>query len=158
MAIEFRYGRIVWRVDTPDEAIALRQKLEAQDEAAIQHGEEPWEIEGDTERVWTPDTAMELLQTLGPQQHLFLQVMYEDRLITSDDAIKRLSLDSELAFAGVLSGLSKQLKKMDIKPWQLYTTQAQWLGKEKKRSFGLLNAFRWAAHELRWPANWNRYK
>ncbi len=155
MAIEFKHGGRLWRADTPEEAIALRKKLEAEDEYALEIGEEP---DWTQEEVWTPDAAMGLLENIGRQQELFLQAMYQDDVITSNEAIKRLSLDSELAFAGVLSGLSKQLKKLEKKPWELYTTQVRWNGKEKTRSFRLSNGFRWAAHELGWPENWKKFE
>jgi hypothetical protein len=155
MAIEFKHGGRVWRADTPAEAIALRRRLEAEDQQAVEMGEEPdWR----TERIWTPDVVMELLQSVGPQQELFLHALYEHPELTSENAIKYLSLDSDLAFAGVLSGLSKQLKKLGLKPWELYSTQVQWKGKGKSRAFCLLGNFRMAAHELGWPENWKTGK
>jgi hypothetical protein len=151
MAIEFKHGGRTWRADTVEEAISLRRRLESEDRAAIEEGEEPDTI---TEQVWTPDNVMELLRALGNQQKMFLSIMFEGGTVTSDTAMAKLHLGSDLALAGVLSGLSKQLKKLGIKPWDLYTTQVAWAGKEKARSFSLSNGFRWIATTLGWPEKW----
>lgn len=152
MAIEFKHSGKLWRADTVEEAIELRRRLELEDRVAIEAGEEP---EWEAEHVWAPDTVMELLKSVGEHQKLFLRALFEHKgELTSDKVLKELSLDSEVSFAGVLSGLSKQLKKLNIKPWALYTVQVQWTAKTKTRSFKLSNDFRWAALELGWPDKW----
>jgi hypothetical protein len=151
LAIRFKHGGREWCADTVEEAIALREQLEFKDRQAIEDGQEPDWI---TEDVWTPDNAMELLKNLGSQQKKFLKLMFDGGQVTSDEAMKQLKLGSALVLAGVLSGLSKQLKKLGVKPWDLYTTQVQWSGKEKERSFRLSGGFRWAAGELGWPEKW----
>ncbi len=151
MAIEFMHNGRLWRADTEDEAIRLRQKLEAQDRIAAERGEEP---DIARESVWTPDMAMELLKNAGDLQRRFLRVLYEGTEIGSEKIIKKLALDSEIAFAGVLSGLSKQLKKLGVKTWDLYDTRVEWTGKVKSRSFQLAADFRWVATEIGWPERW----
>ena len=151
MAIEFMHNGRLWRADTEDEAIKLRRKLEDQDRVAEEMGQEPDSVR---ESVWTPDMAMELLKNAGELQKKFLRVLYEGTEVTSDKVIKKLALDSEIAFAGVLSGLSKQLKKLGVKPWNLYDTRVQWSGKVKNRSFQLAGDFRWVAVEIGWPEKW----
>ncbi len=141
----------MWRADTEDEAIRLRKKLEDRDVLAAEMGEEPDAL---SENIWTPDMAMELLKNAGDRQKRFLRMLYDDGTVTSDKAIKKLSLDSEMAFAGVLSGLSKQLKKLGVKPWNLYSTQVEWTAKVKNRSFSMSQDFRWIATEIGWPERW----
>jgi len=151
MAIEFKHGGRVWRADTPAEAIRLRTQLEAQDTESIEEGEEPDHL---TEPIWTPDKVMDLLNNVGRHQKLFLKILFDDRVVTSTSVIKKLELKSEESFAGVLSGLSKHLGKIGVKPWDLYTVQVKWDGKDKTRSFQLVNNFRWIAQQLGWPEKW----
>jgi hypothetical protein len=151
MAIEFKHGGRMWRADTAKEAITLRRQLETDDEAALQHGEEPDWI---TEPVWTPDSIMELLRGLGQQQKMFLKVLCERQVVKSEQVIDLLPVKSEVSLAGVLSGLSKQLKKLGFKPWDLYAVTVEWTGKDKTRSFRLVGNFRWAANEIGWPEKW----
>ena len=151
MAIKFKYGGRMWGADTPDEAIRLREELEARDAAALDAGQEPDHL---TEAVWTPDKVKDLLDGVGRQQQLFLKVLFDKHSATSTEIIKQLELKSEEAFAGVLSGLSKQLGKLGIKPWYLYAVHVTWDGKGKTRSFQLTSNFRWIAQQLGWPEDW----
>lgn len=151
MAIEFKHNGRLWRADTVEEAVALRLKLESMDQAAFEAGEElPYVYR---EQVWTPDTITDLLKNAGALQLRFLKAISEKRL-ASEDLVAQLGLQSEIALAGVLSGLSKQLKKLGIKPSDLYTVDVSWTGKNKTRTFVLVNEFRWAAGELGWPEKW----
>lgn len=151
MAIEFKHRGRLWRTDTAREAIALRRQLEADDEAALEAGEDPSDVE---DQMWTPDFVVDLLRGAGENQKNFLRVLFENRRISSTDVIAKLALQNEITLAGVLSGLSKQLKKFNLKPWDLYTVQIQWDGKGKIRSFCLAQTFRWAAMQLGWPDEW----
>ena len=153
VAIEFMHNGKLWRADTKEEAISLRRTLEMEDRIATESGEE---IDVVQENVWTPDMAMDLLKRAGQLQKEFLRTLYDGdgAEISSDKIIKKLSLRSEEAFAGVLSGLSKQLKKLGVKPWNLYDTRVEWDGKVKNRSFQLKSDFRWIATEIGWPEKW----
>jgi hypothetical protein len=150
MAIEFVHGGRLWRADTPEEAIRLRKHLEVQDEAAFNTGEGPDVIE---EQVWTPDAVTDLLNGIGNRQKQFLRVLFEERTLTTDKVLEKLPLD-HASFAGVLSGLSKQLKKQKLKTWQLYNARVEWDGKTQVRTFSLSADFKWAARELGWPEKW----
>src|SRR6185437_10378286 len=81
MAIEFKHGGRIWRADTPEEAIALRQQLETADELAWL--EDP-PLDSLPENVWTHDSVMELLNSLGGPQHAFLRLLNEHGKLTSD--------------------------------------------------------------------------
>ena len=152
MAIEFKHCGRQWRADTVEEALALRKRLDDEDKIAFMSGEEPASEES---HAWTPDVVTELLQSLGEHQKSFLCTLCEHRdFLPSDQIVKKLSLQSEVSFAGVLSGLSKQSKKLNIMPWDLYEVQVSWKGKSKTRSFKLSRGFRWALDELGWPENW----
>lgn len=97
---------------------------------------------------------MDLLKNAGHLQKSFLRAIYDKGGITSDEVVKVLKFDSDVALAGVLSGLSKQLKKLSMKPGDLYIVQVSWNGKTKTRGFSMANDFRWTAEELGWPEKW----
>jgi len=157
MAIEFKHGGRVWRADTPEEAIALRRKLEAADQEALSHGFPPdWSKDDGS---WTPDTVTDLLREAGPNQKGLLMLLHErEGMVPSGDVIRALGLSSEVALAGVLSGLSKQLKKLGLKTWDLYTTHVTWDGKTKARWFQLAGDFVKEAEKLGWPEGWKDYE
>jgi hypothetical protein len=150
MAFELtdRDGR-KYRIDTVDEVMALRDRLKMADRTSPRSREK-------SQRNWTPDTAMEMLEKIGPLQRQFLAELAKggDPYATSEDIVKALKLDSEIAFAGVLSGLSKQLKKLSLKPYDLYLVRVAWSGKEKMRLFNLTEDFRLTADEIGWPDAW----
>jgi hypothetical protein len=148
VAIEFKHSGRVWRADTPEEAIALRERLEARSRDDAKEGVDQ------EEGVWTPDTALELLEGIGNKQKEFLRFLFEHTEVSDVQVVKELKLTSPLSLAGVLSGLSKQAKKQDIKPWHLYVTTVEWDGKDKSRSFYLGRGFRLAAEEIGWPDKW----
>jgi hypothetical protein len=152
VAIEFKHRGKSWRADTIEEALALRNTLEEADRIAIECGDE---LESEEGPSWTPDVFTELLRSVGEHQKSFLRALYEHREgLGSDQIVKELSLESEVSLAGVLSGLSKQSKKLGIMPWKLYEVQVTWRTKGKTRFFKLSRGFRWAADELGWPENW----
>jgi len=151
VGIEFKHNGRLWRVDTVDEAVALRKRLDLEDQISFDSGEElPYVYR---EQVWTPDTVTDLLKNAGNLQKRFLRILADGR-VTSENLVVSLGIDSEVSLAGVLSGLSKQLKKLGVKPSDLYAVEVSWTGKNKTRHFRLVNEFRWAATELGWPEKW----
>jgi hypothetical protein len=149
MAIKFKHGGREWEADTPGEAIALRKQLEVRDDLAMENGED---LDWITEPVWTPDRIQELLGGLGIQQKSFLLLLFDAGSITSLDVKEKLRLGSETALAGVVSGLSKQLQKLGLRPEDLYSVSVRWSGKEKRRTFHMSHNFRWVAEsQMGWP-------
>jgi hypothetical protein len=152
--IEFKHSGRIWKTETVEEAIALRRKLEINDQVAFEAGEDVDIYEEDRRQVWTPDTVMDLFKGIGSQQKRFLKALAEGTETPSEQILGVLGLQSEVSFAGVLSGLSKQLKKLGINTADLYTVSVKWTAKNKARSFRLSPSFRAAAGELGWPENW----
>ncbi len=156
MGIQFSHRGKEWRADTVEEALELRAKLEAQDQADFDSG--AWFGEEDSHpeaaKVWTPDAVTDLLNNSGDLQRRFIRLISENTELTSEEIVKKLRLDSEVAFAGVLSGLSKQMKRLGISPDHLYTVTVTWSGKIKTRTFKIIRQFKWAAGELGWPDEW----
>lgn len=149
MAIEFKHNGRTWRADTVEEAVALRRRLEADDEWLLEQGEAPDVVNED---VWNPDTAVDLLKACGQLQKQFLKFLFESRGFVDGEAIvKALKIDSGEALAGVLSGLSKRLRKIDRRTSDLYAVEVEWGKDGKVRRFCLDGTFRWAVEQLGWP-------
>jgi len=156
MAIEFEHRGRKWKADTPEEAIRLRRQLEKIDVEEEQFGELNLGAEYDEqlriETVWTPDIFWAFIENIGRQQRETVKALLENpRGITSSKLAQRLKLPNEMALAGVLSGLSKQLKKLDLKPAHLYSVNTRWMSDKKEREFVTHRAFDLAAEEIGWP-------
>lgn len=156
MAIEFEHRGRKWKADTPEEAIRLRRELEQIDAEEQQFGELDLSGEYDEqlriETVWTPDIFWTFIENIGRQQIEAVKALVENpRGITSGQLAERLKLPNEMALAGVLSGLSKQLKKLNLKPAHLYSVNTRWKGNTKEREFVTHRAFDLAAEEVGWP-------
>ena len=157
MAIEFEHRGRKWKADTPEEAIRLRRKLEQIDAEEEQFGELDLRGEYDEqlriETVWTPDIFWTFIENIGRQQIEAVKALVENpRGITSGQLAERLKLPNEMALAGVLSGLSKQLKKLNLKPAHLYSVNTRWVSENtKEREFVTQRAFDLAAEEVGWP-------
>jgi hypothetical protein len=149
MAIEFEHRGKKWRCDTVEEAVSLRRNLEIND---AQLGRDEHE-----QHVWTPDLLMEFFDGLGPLQKQFLVEVHGTHRINSWTLVKKLKLESEIALAGVLSGLSKRLKKMSMIPSDVYRVDVSWEDKTtKERAFTLAPDFLFSASELGWPEVWEQ--
>jgi hypothetical protein len=151
IAIEFKHRGKTWRADTIEEAVELRKKLESEDRRSPNWDKAAQELIDREQSPWTPDTVMELVNGLGQLQRKFLAVVFEFSHVTSASVVSKLKLDSAVALAGVLSGLSKQLKKMGISPRKLYRVDIKWDGKTKERFFDLAPDFKMTAIEMGWP-------
>jgi hypothetical protein len=150
MAIEFTFNGEVWRADTPEEAIALRSKLEW----APRYPADPHLAMEEADKFWTPDRFMDVINGIGRLQHLLLASICWKPGASSSELVQWLGLDSEVALAGVISGLSKQLKQVAVEPKQVFLITVKWAGKKKNRTFLLDDFFQGAASDQNWPDAW----
>ena len=151
MTVELEYKGKKYRVETIQEAVELQHQLDQHEAIHGSFHREP------LPRVWTADLAMDLLNGIGEMQKKFLAVLSKGSL-TSSDLAEQMGMSSEIALAGVVSGLSKQLGKMSITPSSLYRVDVAWKDKHKIRSFVLSSDFRDALTELGWPEVWQAGK
>jgi predicted ribosome quality control (RQC) complex YloA/Tae2 family protein len=152
MAIEFRYKGTMWRADTAEEAVALRNELEKRDKAFVPEHETMDQLNA----FWTPDKFMDVINGIGDLQKRMLAAILRKSGITAKELVKKLGLDSEVSLAGVISGLSKQLKKLGIEPKRVFVIDVKWAGKVKTRSFILEDFFLSASLDLNWPDAWEK--
>lgn len=148
MSIEFEHEGKKYRADTAKEAVELQRLLEKKD---LDRSAQPI-------RHWPVDVALDFINGMGEMQKKFLAILADGASIPSDTMVDALRLDSEIALAGVLSGLSKQAKKMKVNPHNIYYVEVEWAGKKKERYFRLMSDFRDALTELNWPDAWESEK
>lgn len=151
VAIEFSYRGTTWRADTPEEAVRLRNELQRNDTVSVPEHES---IDLAAE-YWTPDRFMDVIEGIGDLQLQFLAAIRSKSGITSKELVSALAINSEVALAGVISGISKQLKKLHIEPSKVFVIRVDWSGKTKNRTFILDDFFVAAAIEQNWPDAWN---
>jgi len=152
VAIEFKYKGTVWKVDTAEEAVALRNELEKSDKTFVPE-HEAMEQASD---FWTPDKFMDVVNGTGQLQWKLLAAVHRKPRITSKELVRELRMDSEIALAGVISGLSKQLKELGIEPKRVFSVDVKWTGKTKTRRFILDDFFDYAGMELGWLEEWEK--
>jgi hypothetical protein len=151
LAIKFIHRGKKWEADTPQEAVRLRRELEAWDEADAEEGVGMSAQEVRAESVWTPDTFWNFVNDIGYQQKKAVIALLQNHGSITATALAEETGIEEGALGGVLSGLSKQLKQLELKPYDLYRVHTDWRNGERKRLFFLQYAFRLAAEEVGWP-------
>jgi hypothetical protein len=149
LAIRFTHRGKKWEADTADEALRLRKTLEEWD--ALEPGAAVLaEQQMRAETVWTPDTFWNFIQVIKPQQKSAVMALVENQSIWAPELAKAIGIH-ESALGGVLSGLSKQLKHLSLRPSHLYQVETDWSDNQRRRLFHLQPAFRLTAEELGWP-------
>jgi len=149
MAIEFEHRGKKYRADTAKEAADLQYFLERSDVVDGAYR---------TPKVWSADLAMELLNGVGEAQKKFLALLAGNPSMRSTALVEGIGLESEIALAGVVSGLSKQLRKMSMSPNEVYTVEVLWKGKGKERFFSLLRDLSDTFIEIGFPEAWESKK
>jgi hypothetical protein len=146
VAIEFEHAGKKWRADTAKEAIELRDQLEA-----IERGDTP------TRRsIWDVGKVTDALNSLGKLQQQLLIYVYLNKVIKSYDLVVALNLPSEVALAGVLSGLSKQVREFGAEMKDVLRIDVTWQGKTKERKISISPDFQTAAEAAGWPESWQQ--
>lgn len=151
MAIRFTHDGKRWEADTAEEAIRLREALETA--SLRQKSADGERLQLSEQNAWTPDVFTEFVESIPPLGQQFLKVLMAQPqvLIPSTEINKALGFKKHIELAGVLSGLSKQLKKLGMRPHQLYFVDVSWNGKQKERGFAIDREFLLAAEEIGWP-------
>jgi len=153
VGVKFIHNGKRWEADTPEEAIQLRKQLEVEDLQRRVSDPETADWHLRQESPWTPDVFWNFINSLQLRQLNLMRVLWLNNGmhgITSTGIAKAMHMH-ETKLAGTLSGLSKLLKTMGLKPYDLYSVDTAWSGKEKTRTFHLQRSFCLAAEEAGWP-------
>lgn len=169
MAIEFEFRGEWYRVDTPQEVVALKKYLRA-------HPQEPQDSSSDSyaglpaHGKWTSDRFTLLMESIGFLQKKFLAALLSvphpidagmvSRLVPppvlENRRWKKVRFDPLLFLAGIQSGLARQVRALGLDPCDLYQVHISWRDDRRTRYFTLDPGFRFAAKDQGWPPKFLR--
>ena len=162
MPIEFEFRGEWYRVDTPEEVVALKKYLRAQvqDSAGLPvYGK------------WTSDRFALLMEKIGYFEKKFLAALVSvAHPIDANTVVRLLSLpggekrmwrksrkaDGLLYLAGIQSGVVRHVRALGLEPFDLYQVHISWKDGRRTRYFTLDAGFRVAAEEQGWPPKYIR--
>jgi len=147
LAIRFKYLGQEYQADTPEEAIKLEALLRAATEKKAKADPAFARKVAQVESGWTEEKLRHALNKIGPMQMKMLVRIWENETIDAEDLAKELGLPSQVALAGVLSGLSKQLKPLNVRPNDILQIDVLWTGRNKTRIFAFQPGFEAVAEE-----------
>lgn len=147
VAIRFRYLGQEYSADTPEEAIKLETLLRLTAEKRARTDPEFARKLAQEESGWTRDKFQRLRAGLGELQARLLVRIWQHEVMDDKDLQKELKMPSKAAFAGVLSGLSKQIRPLGIRPNDILNIDVRWSDKKKTRWFSLQPGFQAIAEE-----------
>ncbi|HKW63806.1 MAG TPA: hypothetical protein VJN89_14740 [Candidatus Acidoferrum sp.] len=137
-------------MDTVEEAIKLRRHLETEDTLAGFSDPAFADRLAREQSLWSVDRVWDFLQGIGSQQKQFLSVLMRKARVRHTEMAEQLGI-SQLALAGVLSGLAKQMRGMGLAPISLYQVEHAWEKGKRQRTFSLNRGFVLAAQDAGWP-------
>lgn len=165
MAIEFEFRNEWYRVDTPQEVVALKKYLKA-------HTREGESSSSDSHvglaacGKWTADRFGLLMEKIGYFEKKFLAALLsESQPLDANAVVRLLSLpggekrvwrksritDGLLYLAGIQSGVVRHVRALGLEPFDLYQVHISWKDGRRTRYFTLDAGFRVAAKEQGWP-------
>ena len=169
MAIEFEFRGEWYRVDTPQEVVALKKYLRAhpqqqQDPSSDSYAGLP------AHGKWTSDRFTLLMESIGFLQKKFLAALLSvphpidagmvSRLVPppvlENRRWKKVRFDPLLFLAGIQSGLARQVRVLGLDPCDLYQVHISWRDDRRTRYFTLDPGFRFAAKDQGWPPKFLR--
>ncbi|HEV2388055.1 MAG TPA: hypothetical protein VGS20_12455 [Candidatus Acidoferrales bacterium] len=171
MAIEFEFRGEWYRVDTPQEVVALKRYLRAH---AL--GEESSSSDSPSDSYaglpahgkWTSDLFALLMEKIGYFEKKFLAALLSvSHPIDANTAAslsfpgnyrhekkrlrRKLERDGLLVMGGIQSGLVRHVRALGLEPFDLYQVHISWRGGRRTRYFTVDPGFRFTAGEQGWP-------
>jgi len=171
MAIEFEFRGEWYRVDTPQEVVALKKYLRAQ---ALQE-----EVPSSDSYAglpahgkWTSERFTLLMERIGYFEKKFLAALLSVSHPIDAPSVSRFFPDSVryekkrlrrkpgweglLVLGGIQSGLVRHVRALELEPSDLYQVHISWKDGGRTRYFTLDPGFRFAAQEQGWPPKFLR--
>jgi len=138
---EVEYRGVVIRCSTPEEAANLARML----------GGEP---ENPLVQAWRVDEFTDFVNRIQLAQRRLLAALLEAKGHSLKDfqLRDRLSLSSNQALAGVLSGITKVAQALEIDPKRIYIQHTTYSQGSPERRYWVSSAFQKAAMDADWPS------
>lgn len=174
MAIEFEFRGEWYRVDTPQEVVALKKYLRA-------HAEEEKKDDSSSDSYaglpaqgkWTSDLFTLLMEKIGYFEKKFLAALLSVSHPIDANTVARLAFpgqyryekrslrrkverDGLLVLAGIQSGLVRHVRALGLEPFDLYQVHISWRDDRRTRYFTVDPGFRFTAEEQGWPPQFLR--
>lgn len=170
MAIEFEFRGEWYRVDTPQDVVALKKYLRAhaqEEESPSSNSYAGLPAHG----KWTSDLFTLLIEKIGYFEKKFLAALVSVadpvdanmmvRLLSLPGGKKRMwrksrKADGLLYLAGIQSGVVRHVRALGLEPFDLYQVHISWKNGQRTRYFTVDPGFRFAAEEQGWPPKFLR--
>ena len=172
MAIEFELQGEWYRVDTPQEVLALKKYLGA-------HAQEHETSSSDSyaglpaHGKWTSDLFTLLMERIGYFEKKFLAALLSVASPIDAKTVaslsfpgnyqhekkrlrKKLERDGLLVMGGIQSGLVRHVRALGLEPFDLYQVHISWKDDRRTRYFTVDPGFRFTAEEQGWPPQFLR--
>lgn len=173
MTIEFEFQGEWYRVDTPQEVVALKKYLRAH----------PQEEEGSSSNnsyaslpahgKWTSDLFILLMERIGYFEKKFLAALLSVSHPIDANTVARLAYPGQyqyekkrlrreverkglLVMGGIQSGLVRHVRALGLEPFDLYQVHISWKNGQRTRYFTVDPGFRFTAEEQGWPPQFLR--
>jgi hypothetical protein len=172
MAIEFDFRGEWYRVDTPQEVVALKKYLTAH--AQEEQSSSPHSYGGlPAHGKWTSELFLSLVEKIGYVEKKFLAALVSvahpidantvalllrpwGENISRRSLWKRRKGDPLLFLAGIQSGLVRHVRGLGLEPFDVYQVHISWRDGRRTRYFTVDPGFRFAAEEQGWPPQFLR--
>jgi len=169
MAIEFELRGEWYRVDTPQEVVALKKYLRThaqgeEDSSSDSYAGLP------ARGKWTSDRFTLLMEKIGYLEKKFLAALLSvshpidagtvSRLVPppvlENKRWKKVRFEPLLFLGGIQSGLVRHVRALGLEPFDLYQVHISWRNGQRTRYFTVDPGFRFAAEEQGWPPQFLR--
>jgi hypothetical protein len=171
MAIEFEFRGEWYRVDTPQEVVALKKYLKAH--AQDEHSPSSDSPGLHTHGKWTSDLFALLMERIGYFEKKLLAALLSVAHPIDANTVARLAFpghyqyekkslrrrverDGLLVLGGIQSGLVRHVRALGLEPFDLYQVHISWRDGRRTRYFTVDPGFRFTAEERGWPPQFLR--
>lgn len=172
MPIEFEFQGEWYRVDTPQEVLALKKYLKAH--AREEEGPSSQSYAGlPAHGKWTPDRFSLLMEKIGYFEKKFLAALLSIAQPIDADTVARVAYPGNyryekkslrrnvernglLVLGGIQSGLVRHVRALGLEPFDLYQVHISWRDGRRTRYFTVDPGFRFTAEEQGWPPQFLR--
>jgi hypothetical protein len=173
MAIEFEFRDEWYRVDTPQEVVALKKylKAHAQQDEHSSSSDSPAGLPAHGK--WTSDLFTSLMERIGYFEKKLLAALLSVSHPIDANTVARLAYPGHyqyekkslrrnvernglMVMGGIQSGLVRHVRALGLEPFDLYQVHISWRDGRRTRYFTVDPGFRFMAEEQGWPPQFLR--